>query len=72
MPLNDTLRIPSVKLQTTTELPPTGKYYLCFHINEKSSHAAQCVKSRIMNKDIDCILSIDEFEQQCVVLKAML
>ena len=38
----------------------------------KSDQAARCIKSRIMNKVIDYILSIDTFEQQCVVLKFML
>ena len=71
-PLNATLHIVSVKLHTTTELPPSGKEYLCFQINGKSSHAAQCVKSRIVNKDVDSILSIDTSEQQCVVIKGML
>ena len=33
---------------------------------------AQCVKSRIMNKAIDSILSIDTSEQQRVVIKCML
>ena len=38
----------------------------------KSDHAARCIKSRIMTKVIDSILSIGTFEQQCVVLKGML
>ena len=33
---------------------------------------AQCVKSQIMNKAIDYILSIDTFEQKCAVIKGML
>ena len=70
--LDATLRIAPVELCTTTKLPPTGKEYLCFQINIKSYHAAQCVKSRILNKAIDYILSIDTFEQQCVVIKCML
>ena len=45
---------------------------MCFQINSKYSHAAQCVKSRILNKDVDYILSIDTFEQKCVVIKYML
>ena len=45
---------------------------MCFQINSKSSHADQCVKSRILNKSIDYILSIDTFEQKCVMIKAML
>ena len=59
-------------LPKTTELPPVGKEYLCFQINRKSPHAAQCVKSRILNKAIDSILSIDTFMKQCVVIKCML
>ena len=41
-------------------------YILLQHI------AAQCVKPRVLNKAIDSILSIDTFEQQCVVIKCML
>ena len=70
--LNATLPIAPVELQTTNKLPPAGKEYLCFHINGRSSHAAQCVKSRIMNKAIRYILSIDTFEQKCVMIKGML
>ena len=71
-PLNTTLPIENVELHTTTKLPPAGKEYLCLQINSKSTHAAQCVKSRILNKSIDSILSIDTFEQKCVVIKCML
>ena len=60
-PLNDTLPIASVKLHTKTKLTPAGKEYLCFQINGKSSQAAKFVKSRIQNKAIDYILSIDTF-----------
>ena len=38
----------------------------------KTDQAARCIKSRIMTKVIDYVLSIDTFEQQCVVLKGML
>ena len=38
----------------------------------KSYQAARCIKSRIMTKVIDYVLSIDTFEEQCVVLKVML
>ena len=71
-PLNDTPPIPYVKLYTTTKLTPTGKEYLRFQVNNKSSQADKCVKSKIMNKVTNYILSIDTFEQQCVVLKGML
>ena len=39
-----------------------GKYY----------QAARCIKSMIMNKVIDSVLSIYTFEQHCVVIKGML
>ena len=45
---------------------------MCFQIDGKSFQAAKCVKSRITTKVIDYVLSIDTFEQQCVVLKGML
>ena len=38
----------------------------------KSDPAAGCIKSSIMTKVIYFDLSIDKFEQQCVVLKSML
>ena len=38
----------------------------------KSDQAARCIKSRIMNKLIDYVLSIDTFKQQHVMLKGML
>ena len=44
---------------------------MCFQVNIKSTHAVQCVKSRVLNKAIYYILSIDTFEQQCVVIKFM-
>ena len=70
--MNATLPIAYVKLHTTTESPPAVTEYLCSQINGKSSHASQCVKSKIMNKAINYILSIDTFEQQCFVIKGML
>ena len=59
--LNATIPIAPVELHTTKKLPPAGKEYLCFQIHGRSSHAAQCVKSQIMNKAIDYILSIETF-----------
>ena len=52
-----------VELPKPTQLPPVGEEYLCFQANKKSPHAAQCVKSRVLNKSIDSILSIDTFEK---------
>ena len=45
---------------------------MCFQNDGKTSQAARCIKSRIMTKVIDYVLSIDTFEQQFVVLKGML
>ena len=70
--LNDTLPITSIKLHTTTKLPPAGNEYFCFHINGKSPQDYKCVKYRITTKVINYTISIDTFEQQCVVLKYML
>ena len=41
-PLNTTITIAPVELHKTKQLPPSGKEYLCFHINGRSSHSAQC------------------------------
>ena len=61
-PLNTTIPIIPVELNKAKQLPPAGKEYLCFQINSISPHATQCVTSRILNKSIDSILSIDKFE----------
>ena len=70
-PLITTLPILPVQLPKTTQLPPLGKEYLCFQVDNKSPHADQCVKSRVLKKVIVSILSINTFEQQCVVIKCM-
>ena len=71
-PLNTTIYIAPIELHTTEKLTLSGKEYLYFQINSKSPHAAQCVKSRLLNKAIYYILSIDTVEKQCVVIKFML
>ena len=71
-PLITTLTLLPVELPKTTQLPPLGKEYLCFQVDNKSHHADQCVKSRVLKKVIDSILSINTFEQQCVVIKCLL
>ena len=48
------------------------KEYLCFQVDNKYPHAAQCVKLRVLKKVIYSILSINTFEQQCVVIKCLL
>ena len=45
---------------------------MCFQVNIKSPNSDQCVKSRVLNNAIESILSIDTFEQQCVLIKCML
>ena len=42
---------------------------MCFQIDGKSAQESKCVKSRIMNKVIDCVIQIYIYGQQCVVLK---
>ena len=70
--LNTTLPIAPIELHKTKQLSPAGKEYMCFQINRRSSHASQCVKSRIMNKINNYILSIETFEQKRVVIKGIL
>ena len=45
---------------------------MCFQIDGKSAQAAKCINSMITTYVIGCILSIDIFEEHCVVLKGML
>ena len=45
---------------------------MCFLKDVQYDQAARCIKSRIMTNVIDSVLSMDKFEQQCVVLKDML
>ena len=45
---------------------------MCFHNDGKTAQAARCIKSRIINKLVDSVLSLDAFEQKYVVLKDML
>ena len=71
-PLITTLPLAPVELSKTKKLPPVGKEYFCLQVNSKSCHAAQCVKSRVLNKAIYSILSIDTFEQQYAVIKCLL
>ena len=43
-PLINNLPLLPVELPKTTHLPPLGKEYSCFQVDNKSPHAAQCVK----------------------------
>ena len=49
-PLITTLPLLPVELPRTTYLPPLGKEYLCFQVDNKSPHAAQCVKSIVLKR----------------------
>ena len=60
---NNIAHIPGQKL-----LPP-GKEYLCFQMDGKSAHAAQCSKSRSLTKVFDLTPWIGSFEQKCVISK---
>ena len=71
-PFITTLPLLPVEFPKTTHLPPLGKEYLCFQVDNKYPHADQCVKSRVLNKVIDSILFINTFEQQCFLIKCML
>ena len=67
-----TLPLLPVELPKTTHLPPLCKECFCFQVDNKYPHAGQRIKSRVLNKAIDSILSINTFEKQCVVIKCML
>ena len=43
------------------KLPPSGKEYLCFQTDGKTTHSVQCAKSRELTKVIDLILDIESF-----------
>ena len=45
---------------------------MCFNNDGKTAQAAKCIKSRIITKEIDCVISIKTFEQQGVLIKYML
>ena len=45
---------------------------MCFLKEGKSDQAARCIKSSIITKVVDYVLSTNIFKQQCVVLKGML
>ena len=59
-------------LHTTTKLPPVGKEYMGFKNDGKTSQAARCIKSNIMNKVLYSVLLIDTFENIYFVIKGML
>ena len=60
-----------LNLNTPTILHPVGFFFLSFLKEDKTDQAGRCIKSSIITKLIDYVLSIDTFGQQCVVLKGM-
>ena len=50
-----------LNLNTPKILPPVCKEYICFQKDGKTTQAVRCIKSRIMTKVIDYVLSIDKF-----------
>ena len=45
---------------------------MCFQKDGKTAQAARCIKSSIVTKVIDYVLSIDTSEKKCVAIKGML
>ena len=56
---------------TSLKLVKSVKEYLCFQIEGKSAHAAQCDKSRALTKVINLTVGIESFEEQYVILKGL-
>ena len=57
---------------TRKKLSPSGNYYICFQTDGITDQATQCTKSRALNKVIDSIMTIEQFEQICVTYKGIL
>ena len=62
----------SFNVHTTEKLPPGPKEYMCFHLDGEYIQTAGYVKLRVRTKVIVCELSINTFEQKCVLPKVML
>ena len=45
---------------------------MCLQKYDKTAQAARCIKSRLITKVVDSVLSVDTFEQQFVVIEGML
>ena len=52
-----------LNLNTYTILPPVGKEYMSFMKEGKTDQTARSIKSKILIKVIDYVLSIDTFGQ---------
>ena len=50
-----------LNLNTPTIIPLVGKEYICFQKDGKTTQDSRCIKSRIMTRVIDYVLSIDTF-----------
>ena len=66
------MSVRSFNLNTTAKLSSVGKEYICFENDGKSAQAAKCVKSRIKNEVIYCVVSINTFKPIKIVMKGML
>ena len=45
---------------------------MCFQNDGKTAQASRCIKSSIMTKLIDSVLSINTFLKKCILLKVVL
>ena len=61
-----------LNLNAPTILFPVDKEYMCFQKDGKNAQSARCIKSRIMTKVIDSVISIHTFEQQFFVIRGIL
>ena len=46
--------------------------YMCFHNDIKTTQSTKCIKSMVITKVVDSVLSIVTFEQKHFVLKGVL
>ena len=60
------------KLPILSNLPPPGKYCLCFKTEGENVWAAQCDKSKALIKVIDTIFEIESFEQNKFILECLI
>ena len=61
----------SINYRTGQKLLTPRKWYLCFKMDNKTDHIAQCSKLRALTKVIDLIIEIESFEQKCGILKGL-
>ena len=67
--------VDTISTTTTPRSPtlsPPGKEYLCFQIEGKIAHTAQCAKSIAPIKVLKAIFDFDSFGKLCVINKGLL